>query len=49
VWQSFKSYDEVGDPRRLVLLKYLVLASMLHQSKIDPFDSQVMTSYITIL
>ncbi len=39
--QSFKSYDEAGDPRRLTLLKYLVLASMLHESTIDPFDSQV--------
>jgi len=40
-FSSFKCYDEAGDPRRFTLLKYLVLASMLHASTIDPFDSQV--------
>ena len=44
-FQSFKSYDESGDPRRLVILKYLVLASILHQSKIDPFHSQEAKPY----
>lgn len=47
--QSFKSYDEAGDPRRLTLLKYLVLASMLHKSTIDPFDSQVGHSCVCVL
>jgi COP9 signalosome complex subunit 2 len=40
-FQSFKNYDEAGEPRRLQSLKYLVLSAMLHQSKVDPFDSQV--------
>ena len=39
-FQAFKSYDEAGDPSRLRCLKYLVLASMLHASTINPFDSQ---------
>ena len=39
-FQAFKSYDEAGDPSRLKCLKYLVMASMLHASTINPFDSQ---------
>ena len=39
-FQAFKSYDEAGDPSRLRCLKYLVMASMLHASTINPFDSQ---------
>mmetsp|Transcript_14076 Transcript_14076/g.16366 ORF Transcript_14076/g.16366 Transcript_14076/m.16366 type:complete len:534 (+) Transcript_14076:180-1781(+) len=39
-FQAFKSYDEAGDDARLRCLKYLVLASMLHASSINPFDSQ---------
>eukprot|EP00004_Rigifila_ramosa_P026324 TRINITY_DN814_c0_g1_i1.p1 TRINITY_DN814_c0_g1~~TRINITY_DN814_c0_g1_i1.p1 ORF type:complete len:445 (-),score=131.05 TRINITY_DN814_c0_g1_i1:28-1338(-) len=37
---AFKFYDECGDPRRILTLKYLVLANMLAQSEINPFDSQ---------
>ncbi|CAM9963839.1 unnamed protein product, partial [Scytosiphon promiscuus] len=44
-FQSFKNYDEAGDPERLQVLKYLVLASILHESKIDPFDSQEAKPY----
>ncbi|CAN0023688.1 unnamed protein product [Ascophyllum nodosum] len=44
-FQSFKSYDEAGDPERLQVLKYLVMASILHESKIDPFDSQEAKPY----
>ncbi|TFJ88424.1 hypothetical protein NSK_000773 [Nannochloropsis salina CCMP1776] len=44
-FSSFKCYDEAGDPRRFTLLKYLVLASMLHASTIDPFDSQEAKPY----
>jgi len=44
-FQAFKSYDEAGDPSRLRCLKYLVLASMLHASKINPFDSQEARPY----
>jgi COP9 signalosome complex subunit 2 len=39
-FQAFKSYDEAGDASRLRCLKYLVMASMLHASTINPFDSQ---------
>lgn len=39
-FESFKNYDEAGSPRRIQCLKYLVLANMLIQSKINPFDSQ---------
>ena len=44
-FQAFKSYDEAGDPSRLRCLKYLVLASMLHASTINPFDSQEARPY----
>jgi len=44
-FQAFKSYDEAGDPSRLRCLKYLVLASMLHSSTINPFDSQEARPY----
>lgn len=30
---------------RLQVLKYLVMASILHESKIDPFDSQEAKPY----
>ncbi|KAI2500942.1 PCI/PINT associated module [Fragilaria crotonensis] len=44
-FQAFKSYDEAGDPSRLRCLKYLVMASMLHSSSINPFDSQEARPY----
>jgi len=44
-FQAFKSYDKAGDPSRLRCLKYLVLASMLHASSINPFDSQEARPY----
>jgi COP9 signalosome complex subunit 2 len=44
-FQAFKSYDEAGDIKRLRVLKYLVLASMLHASTINPFDSQEARPY----
>ncbi|GMH99899.1 hypothetical protein TrVE_jg6092 [Triparma verrucosa] len=36
---SFKSFDEAGDHSRLRVLRYLLLASMLHESAINPLDS----------
>lgn len=39
-FESFRSYDEAGSPERVKVLKYLVLAHMLMDSSIDPFDSQ---------
>ena len=44
-FQAFKSYDEAGDQSRLRCLKYLVLASMLGASSINPFDSQEARPY----
>ena len=44
-FQAFKSYDEAGDPSRLKCLQYLVLASMLGTSSINPFDSQEARPY----
>ncbi|KAJ1929304.1 hypothetical protein IWQ60_001274 [Tieghemiomyces parasiticus] len=38
-FESFKNYDEAGSPQRIQVLKYLVLASMLSESQIDPFAS----------
>jgi len=38
-FEAFKYYDEAGDPRRVLCLKYLVLAKMLTGSAINPFDS----------
>lgn len=39
-FEAFKNYDESGSLRRIVCLKYLVLANMLMKSDINPFDSQ---------
>jgi len=44
-FEAFKSYDEAGVARRVQCLKYLVLASMLMESKVDPFDAQEAKSY----
>ncbi|KDO26730.1 hypothetical protein SPRG_07895 [Saprolegnia parasitica CBS 223.65] len=44
-FEGFKSYDEAGEPRRLQCLKYLVLANMLSDSKINVFDSQEAKPY----
>lgn len=44
-FESFKSYDEAGSPQRIQVLKYLVLAHMLMDSQINPFDSQETKPY----
>ncbi|KAL1924125.1 uncharacterized protein VTP21DRAFT_7160 [Calcarisporiella thermophila] len=46
-FESFKNYDEAGSPQRIQVLKYLVLASMLTESQINPFDSQETKPYKT--
>uniref|UniRef100_A0A7S3A4C6 PCI domain-containing protein n=1 Tax=Rhodosorus marinus TaxID=101924 RepID=A0A7S3A4C6_9RHOD len=38
-YEAFKNYDEAGNPRRIQCLKYLVLANMLSDSPINPFDN----------
>lgn len=44
-FEAFKNYDESGSPRRTTCLKYLVLANMLMNSGINPFDSQEAKPY----
>ena len=44
-FEAFKSYDEAGSPRRIQCLKYLVLANMLMNSAVNPFDAQEAKPY----
>ncbi|KAI8926945.1 PCI domain-containing protein [Entophlyctis helioformis] len=44
-FEAFKSYDEAGSQQRIQCLKYLVLANMLMESQINPFDSQETKPY----
>ncbi|KAJ3094373.1 COP9 signalosome complex subunit 2 [Phlyctochytrium planicorne] len=44
-FEAFKNYDEAGSPQRIACLKYLVLANMLMESSINPFDSQETKPY----
>ncbi|KAI8055432.1 PCI domain-containing protein [Syncephalis plumigaleata] len=44
-FESFKNYDEAGSKQRIQVLRYLVLASMLTGSQINPFDSQETKPY----
>lgn len=44
-FEAFKNYDEAGSPQRTTCLKYLVLANMLMESQINPFDSQETKPY----
>ncbi|KAJ3276790.1 hypothetical protein HDV01_002844 [Terramyces sp. JEL0728] len=46
-FEAFKNYDEAGSQQRIQCLKYLVLANMLMESQINPFDSQETKSYAT--
>ncbi|KAI9364925.1 PCI domain-containing protein [Zopfochytrium polystomum] len=44
-FEAFKNYDEAGSGQRTTCLKYLVLANMLMESQINPFDSQETKPY----
>jgi len=44
-FEAFKNFDESGSLRRTTCLKYLVLANMLMDSGINPFDSQEAKPY----
>ncbi|KAK4227499.1 putative COP9 signalosome complex subunit 2 [Podospora fimiseda] len=44
-FESFRNYDEAGDLRRIRVLRYLLLTTMLTKSDIDPFDSQETKPY----
>ncbi len=46
-FEAFKSYDEAGHPRRIQCLKYLVLANMLMESDVNPFDAQEARPFCT--
>jgi len=46
-FDAFKNYDESGSPRRLVSLRYIVLAALLENSKINPFESPETKSLAT--
>ncbi|KAI9656929.1 MAG: hypothetical protein M1831_004477 [Alyxoria varia] len=44
-FESFRSYDESGSLRRIQVLKYLVLTTLLMGSNINPFDSSETKAY----
>eukprot|EP00249_Psilotum_nudum_P017360 c26281_g1_i2 orf=253-1572(+) len=44
-FEAFKNYDEAGAHRRIQCLKYLVLANMLMESEVNPFDGQEAKPY----
>lgn len=44
-FESFRNYDEAGSLQRIQVLKYLLLATMLMKSNINPFDSQETKPY----
>ncbi len=46
LFESFRQYDESGSPRRIQVLKYLVLTYILMGSEINPFDSQETKPYV---
>jgi len=39
-FESFKCYQEIGNPRAKTILKYVVFSNILCNSDINPFDSQ---------
>lgn len=44
-FDSFRNYDEAGSLSRISVLKYYVLACMLSETKINPFESQETRPY----
>ncbi|KAJ2698379.1 hypothetical protein FB645_005658 [Coemansia sp. IMI 203386] len=44
-FDAFKNYDEAGSPQRVQMLKYLVLASMLSETEVNPLSSPEAMSY----
>ncbi|KAK9479761.1 hypothetical protein V1514DRAFT_327334 [Lipomyces japonicus] len=44
-FESFRNYDEAGSLQRIQVLKYLVLAVMLSNTDINPFESQETKPY----
>eukprot|EP00850_Spirogloea_muscicola_P019683 SM000196S05375 [mRNA] locus=s196:152294:155665:- [translate_table: standard] len=46
-FEAFKAYDESGTTRRIQCLKYVVLAYMLMEPEVNPFDAQEAKPYKT--
>ena len=44
-FEAFKHYEEAGNPRRTITLKYLLLASMYMKPGINLFDAQEVKAY----
>ncbi|KAL6565079.1 COP9/signalosome complex subunit Csn2 [Orobanche minor] len=44
-FEDFKNYDEAGNHRHIQCFKYLVLANMLMESEVNPFDGQEAKPY----
>jgi len=44
---AFKKYDESGSSRRVICLRYLVLAALLENTKISPFESPETKSFVS--
>lgn len=44
-FEAFRNYDEAGNQRRIQCLKYLVLAYMLMQYEVNPFDAREAKPY----
>ncbi|PIN24326.1 COP9 signalosome, subunit CSN2 [Handroanthus impetiginosus] len=44
-FEAFKNYDEAGNQSRIKCLKYLVLANMLMESEVNPFDAHEAKPY----
>ncbi|KAJ2747297.1 hypothetical protein GGI20_000632 [Coemansia sp. BCRC 34301] len=46
-FDAFKNYDEAGSPQRVQVLKYLVLASLLSESEVNPLSSPEAMAYVS--
>jgi len=46
-FDAFRNYDESGSPRRVLCLRYIVLAALLENTKISPFESPETKSLVT--
>jgi COP9 signalosome complex subunit 2 len=46
-FEAFRNYDEAGDGRRIQMLRYLLLTTLLTKSDINPFDSREAKPYMS--
>lgn len=47
-YESFKNYDELGDERRIQMLKKLMISNMLSETEINPFHSKEFQSFVKL-